>query len=322
MKALVFLEHDGTTSQPSALGLLGKAAAQAPGDVAAVVVGPGPLDALVAEAGRHGAATVHVAQHDALVWPLPHQLIDIVEDVVCSGGYDTVMFSTSVLATDVAAGLSARLDAGLNWDLVDIATEDGRLIGSRPALGDSVMVKVGWTSAVRIALFRAGSFEVEALSSGQPRVEHVDATRLGSQSVRVVDRTVRETTRSSMEDAEVIVAGGLGLGGPENFALVEQLAALLGGAVGATRAVVYKGWYPPSTQIGQTGKTVRPQLYVALGISGAVQHKVGMKNSKNVVAVNLDPSAPIFDVSDLAVIGDLHTIVAEVIELLKARKAT
>jgi electron transfer flavoprotein alpha subunit len=170
VKTLVFLEHDGTTIQPSALGVLGRAASGDAGDVAVVLAGAGPLDGLVDEAGRHGAATVYVAQHETLEWALPQQLIDIVADVVRSGGYDTVLLSTSVLATDVAAGLSARLDAGLNWDLVDVVTRDGRLIGKRPALGDSVMVDVGWTSDVRIALFRPGSFDVVASS---PRPPHV-----------------------------------------------------------------------------------------------------------------------------------------------------
>jgi len=126
----------------------------------------------------------------------------------------------------------------------------------------------------------------------------------------------------SIEDAEVVVAGGMGLGGPENFALAEELAAALHGVVGATRAVVYAGWYPQSAQIGQTGKTVSPKLYVALGVSGAVQHKVGMQHSKVIVAINKDPAAPIFEFSDLAVVGDVHLIVPKLIELLRQRSSS
>ena len=136
-------------------------------------------------------------------------------------------------------------------------------------------------------------------------------------AARVVERTLRADEGPSLADADVIVAGGIGLGSAEGFALAEQLAEVLGGAVGATRAAVYKDWYPPSAQIGQTGKTVSPKLYVALGISGAVQHKVGMQNSKTIVAVNKDPHAPIFEFSDLAVVADVHTVVPGLVELLR-----
>jgi electron transfer flavoprotein alpha subunit len=136
-------------------------------------------------------------------------------------------------------------------------------------------------------------------------------------SVRAIARTLHTDEGPSLDDADVIVAGGIGLGSAEGFDLAEQLAGALGGAVAATRAAVYKGWYPASAQVGQTGKTVSPKLYVALGISGAVQHKVGMQNSKTIIAINKDPHAPIFEFSDLAVIGDVHAVVPELVELLR-----
>ncbi len=142
-----------------------------------------------------------------------------------------------------------------------------------------------------------------------------------SRGAKVVDQQLEESTGPSIEDADVIVAGGRGLGTKENFALAEELARALGGAVGATRAVVDAGWYPYSTQIGQTGKTVAPKLYVALGISGAIQHKVGMQSSSVIVAVNKDANAPIFEFSDLGVVGDLHTIVPKLTELVNQRKS-
>jgi electron transfer flavoprotein alpha subunit len=234
-----------------------------------------------------------------------------------------VLFSNSVLAADVAAGLAARLDAGLNWDLVDIVRSDGKLIGKRPALQDSILVDVGWRSAPQLALFRSGSFDAAATGGGEPLVETV-AVQLEDHSRRasIVSQQVQTDEGPSLEDAAVIVAGGIGLGGAENFSLAEELAALLGGVVGATRAVVYAGWYPHAAQIGQTGKTVSPKLYIALGISGAVQHKVGMQNSKAIVAINKDPNAPIFEFSDLAVVGDVHTIVPKLSELLRQRKGS
>jgi len=313
---LVFLEHhDGVVSAGS-LGVLTKAAAL-DADVAAVLVGD-DLDALATEAGRHGAATVFTAA-DAFPSPLPGPRIDVLAELVRTRGYDTVLFSNSVLAADVAAGLAARLDAGINWDLVDLDLRDGEPVGSQPMLQESMLADVGWRSAHRVALFRPGSFEaVPASAAREPAVESLTvAFSDHTTAARVVEQRTRVDEGPSLAAADVIVAGGLGLGSPEGFELAEQLAAALNGAVGATRAAVYKGWYPPSSQIGQTGTTVSPKLYVALGISGAVQHKVGMQSSKTIVAVNKDPNAPIFEFSDLAVVGDVHTVVPELVELLR-----
>jgi electron transfer flavoprotein alpha subunit len=321
MSVLVFLEHHGSELQKGALGVLTKAASLGEADVAAVLVGGG-VRALAAEAGAYGATTVYVADDGSLDPPLPQARVDVLAKVVGDGGYDTVLFANSVLAADIAAGLAARLDAGLNWDLADLVSENGTLVGKRPALGDSVYVDVGWRSTPRIALFRAGSFDPVQTGGGAPRVEDV-AVELAehSRAAKVVDQLVEEATGPSIEDADVIVAGGRGLGAPESFALAEELAQALGGAVGATRAVVDAGWYPYSAQIGQTGKTVSPKLYVALGISGAIQHKVGMQSSSVIVAINKDANAPIFEFSDLGVVGDVHAIVPKLTELVKQRKS-
>jgi electron transfer flavoprotein alpha subunit len=320
VNVLVFLEHHEGELAKGPLGVLAKAATLADGQVAAVLVGGGALTALATQAGKFGATTVYVAQDDSLDPPLPQPRVDVLADVVQTGGFDTVLFSNSVLAADVAAALAARLDAGLNWDLVDITNDAGELVGKRPALQDSILIDVGWRSPHRIALFRSGSFEA-ATTGGEARVETVAVQlRDHSRGASIVSQNHREDKGPSLEDAEIIVAGGIGLGSAESFALAEELAELLGGAVGATRAAVYKGWYPHTAQVGQTGKTVTPKLYVALGISGAVQHKVGMQNSKVIVAINKDANAPIFEFSDLSVVGDVHTIVPTLIELLRQRK--
>src|SRR5439155_580754 len=177
------------------------------------------------------------------------------------------------VAVDVAAGLAARVDAGINWDLVDLELRDGELVGKQPMLQDSVLAEVGWRSPQRVALFRPGSFEaVPSATEREPAVEALTVTFAEhTLAARVILCTVRADEGTSLSDADVIVAGGIGLGSAEGFDLAEQLAAALGGAVAATRAAVYKGWYPASAQVGQTGKTVSPKLYVALGISGAVQ---------------------------------------------------
>jgi electron transfer flavoprotein alpha subunit len=321
MKPLVFLEHHGAELETGALGVLGRAATFTDTDVAAVLAGRGPLDQLAARAAAHGAARVFVAEDDALDPPVAQPRIDLLERVMGDGGYDTVLFSTSVLAADVAAGLAGRLGAGLNWDLVDLDLRDSEPVGRRLALQDSVMVEVGWRSTPRLALFRRGVFDAVTSAARETRSEAVAVPAAEpSRRVTVVEHTSRQADGASIADAEVIVAGGIGLGGAEHFALAEELAAVLGGAVGATRAAVYKGWYPAAAQIGQTGRTVAPRLYVALGISGAVQHKVGMQNSKVIVAINTDAHAPIFGFSDLGVVGDVHTIVPKLVDLLQERK--
>jgi electron transfer flavoprotein alpha subunit len=316
MSTLVFLEHHEGELQKGSLGVLAKAASLG-GDVSGVLVGKG-VKALAAEAGQFGAAKVHVYEDEGLDPPLPQARVDVLAHVVRDGGYDTVLLANSVLAADIAAGLAARLDAGLNWDLVDITSD---FVGKRPALQDSVLVDVGWRSTPRLALFRAGSFDAIPTGGGAPQVEEV-AVELEehSRSAKIVGQELEHASGPSIEDAEVIVAGGRGLGAPENFTLAEELAKALGGAVGATRAVVDAGWYPYAAQIGQTGKTVSPKLYVALGISGAIQHKVGMQSSNTIVAINKDPNAPIFEFSDLGVVGDVHEIVPKLTELINARK--
>ena len=319
MSTLVFLEHHEGELQKDSLGVLGKAA-QLGGDVSALIAGSG-VGSLAAQAGKYGATKVYVADDPALEAPLPQPRVDVAADLVRRHGFDTVLFGATVLTADVAAGLAARLDAGLNWDLVDLAEDNGKLVGKRPALDDTVYVDVGWKSEPRLALIRTGTFEpVE--SGGEAEVEQV-AVELEdfSTQAKMIEQAHEESEGPSIEDADVIVAGGRGLGGPENFALVEELAKELGGAVAATRAVVDAGWYPYSTQVGQTGKTVAPRLYIAVGISGAIQHKVGMQGSNVIVAINKDPNAPIFEYADLGVVGDLHEIVPKLTELVRQRKA-
>ena len=225
-------------------------------------------------------------------------------------GYDTVLFAQSVLAADVAAGLAARLDAGLNWGLVDF---DGTT-GKAPQLQDSVIVETGWSSAVRLGIFRAGVARRSPRRGGSAEVKDaaVELEDFSTQA-EMVEQAHAVQQGPSIEDADVIVAGGRGLGEPEKFALAEELAQVLGGAVAATRAVVDAGWYPYSAQVGQTGKTVAPKLYVALGISGAIQHKVGMQGSNVIVAINKDPNAPRSQKSKIGALASLliATIVPE-----------
>jgi electron transfer flavoprotein alpha subunit len=308
-KTLVFLEHHEGAIQKGALGVLSKAASL--GDVHGVVIG----------SGVHGVAegvgtTVWVADDERLAAPLSQPRVDVIAKLVRDEGYDTVLFAQSVLAADVSAGLAARLDAGLNWGLVDFDGETGKA----PQLQDTVVVEVGWSSPVRIGIFRAGALDATELAGANEVKDAAVELEDFSTLAEMLEQAHAEQQGPSIEDADVIVAGGRGLGDPEKFALAEELAKALGGAVAATRAVVDAGWYPYSAQVGQTGKTVSPKLYVALGISGAIQHKVGMQGSNVIVAINKDPNAPIFEFSDLGVVGDLHAIVPKLSELVRARR--
>jgi electron transfer flavoprotein alpha subunit len=318
MRFLVFLEHHEGRLQKDSLGLLSKAASL--GDAEAVLLGS-EVKGLAAEAGKYGAKRVHVDDDVLLDKPLPQARVDALETLLGDQQFDAVLFAASMLSADVAAALAARLDAGLNYDLTDLAVEDGKLVGKRPALGDSVYVDVGWSSEPRLALTRSGTFEPTESGGSAEVVPFESRLQDFSLAATMVEQAHEESEGPSIEDADVIVAAGRGLGGPDNFGLVEELAKALGGAVAATRAVVDAGWYPYSTQVGQTGKTVSPKLYVAVGISGAIQHKVGMQSSGLIVAINKDPNAPIFEYADLGVVGDLHEIVPKLTELVRARKA-
>jgi electron transfer flavoprotein alpha subunit len=319
MSIVVFLEHHDNELQKGSLAVLSKAASLGAGDVAGVVVGSG-VEGLAAEAGKYGAATVYVADDPKLEAPLPQPRVDAIAQLVADRGIETVLFAQSILAADIASALAARLEAGLNWQLTDLAAEGGDLVGKQSALADTVVVDVGWTSTPRIGLFRSGSLD-PAEQGAAGAVERFDPQlQEHSLAAEMVERAHAEESGPSIEDADVIVAGGRGLGEPEKFSLVEELAKALGGAVAATRAVVDAGWYPYSAQVGQTGKSVSPTLYVACGISGAIQHKVGMQSAKTIIAINKDPNAPIFEFADLGVVGDLHQIVPKLTELVRERK--
>jgi electron transfer flavoprotein alpha subunit len=313
---LVFLEHYHGALEKGGLGLLGKAASL--GDATGVVLGEDAA-AVAGGAGAFGASKVYACEAPELASPLPQPRVDALATLVEKASPDAVLFAASVLSADIASGLASRLDAGLNWDLTDLSLKDGELVGTRPALGDTVVVEVGWKDGPKLGMVRSGA--LDPVESGGTAEVETFATEFSDFSMlaTLVEQTQEESSGPSIEDADIIVAGGRGLGSPEGFTMLEELAAALGGAVGATRAVVDAGWYPYSTQVGQTGKTVSPRLYIACGISGAIQHKVGMQGAGTIVAINKDPNAPIFDFCDIGVVGDLHQIVPKLTELVRSR---
>jgi electron transfer flavoprotein alpha subunit len=297
-----------------------KLAKEIGGEAAAVVVGDGDdlTDDLCASLGRYGASKVYRARApEGLAQPV----VDAMAKVIQDEGYKYALFGGGLLGFEVGAGLSARLNGGVVMEVTEVKASDGKLVAVRPILQDSAVVECGYEGEPGIIIGRLNAFDVQEPGEGAAEVVDLDL-QLEDHSTKavMVQRGEQRGADVNIEDAEVLVAGGRGLGTADGFKLCEELAEALGGAVAATRAVVDAGWYPYAAQIGQTGKTVAPKLYLAAGISGAIQHKVGMQSSENIVAINKDPNAPIFEFSDLGIVGDLNKLLPKLTEAVKARK--
>ncbi len=285
----------------------------------AIVVGEGVADDLAAQLGNYGAAKVfRVEGPEGLAQPV----VDAMAKVASDNGHRYLLFGGGLLGFEIGAGLAARLDAGVVMEVTDVEARDGKLIAKRPILKDSQVSDVHYRSDVGVIIGRLNAFEVRE-TGGTATVEDV-TVEFAPHSLKatMVQRGEQRGADVNIEDADILVAGGRGLGKKEGFEALEELAGALGGAVAATRAVVDAGWYPYAAQIGQTGKTVAPKLYLAAGISGAIQHKVGMQSSENIVAINKDSNAPIFEFSDLGIVGDLNKIVPKLTEAVKAKKGS
>jgi len=319
VKLLVYVHSEDGEFNGNSLGVLARAG-ELGGDVTAFVAGEGLDDGWAGGLGAYGAGRVLVADDPALGGGLSQPIVDALEGPARDA--DAVLFGAGVVSADIAAGLAARVGGGIACETTEIRVEDGALVAVRPALGDTVMVASGFEGGTGVVLARANAFAVpEAPAGGSAAVERVDVNVADwSKAARLTGREQAEAAGVDIGEADVLVAVGRGMGGPENVPLVEELAKAVGGAVAATRAVVDAGWVPYAMQVGQTGKTVAPKLYIACGISGAIQHKVGMANSGTVVAINKDPNAPIHEFADVSVIGDALTIVPKLTELVRARK--
>src|SRR4051794_33176594 len=285
----------------------------------AIVVGEGVSDDLASQLGNYGAAKVfRVEGPEGLAQPV----VDAMAKVAADNDHGYLLFGGGLLGFEIGAGLAARLDAGVVMEVTDVEVHDGKLVAKRPILKDSQVADVHYRSKVGVIIGRLNAFEVRE-SGGSATVEDVQVEFAPhSLKATMVQRGEQRGADVNIEDADILVAGGRGLGNADGFNALEELAGALGGAVAATRAVVDAGWYPYAAQIGQTGKTVAPKLYLAAGISGAIQHKVGMQSSENIVAINKDSNAPIFEFSDLGVVGDLNKIVPKLTEAVKAKKGS
>lgn len=275
---------------------------------------------LCAELGAQGATVVYRAPGpDGLAQPA----IDALACAMARHKFGYVLFGGGLVSLEAAAGLAARLGAGIAIDVTDVEIEQGRLVALRPALGDSRCSRIAFHSAVGIIVTRLGAFAPGPPVGGAAVVEALECERSAAGArVRMVRHAEFRGERLDIETADVLIAGGRGLGGAGGFELCEELAAAFapGSAVAATRAAVDLGWYPYAAQVGQTGKVVSPKLYVAAGISGAVQHRVGMRDAENVVAINTDRGAPIFSFCDLGIVGDANTILPRLSAAVRARR--
>jgi electron transfer flavoprotein alpha subunit len=310
-RVLVLVEHEDGVTKKVTYEMLTKA--RDLGEPVALFVGEG-LEQAREGLARHGAAAVYTAGGDNR---LAGTLTAALEAATDRAEPAAVLVAATPLGKDAGARLAARKGWGMLADIVDL---DGDLVATQTVFGGATTVHARVRTGTPVLAVKPNSFPVEE-APAEPEVVDLEVAAEGQDSTRVIDHVVQEQGgRPDVAEAEIVVSGGRGLQDPSNFALVEALADALGAAVGASRAAVDAGWYPHQHQVGQTGKTVSPQLYVAVGISGAIQHRAGMQTSKTIVAVNKDADAPIFAISDFGVVGDLFKVIPRLTDEVLKRK--
>ncbi len=315
MTTWVFSEEIDGHASASALELLTKA--RTFGDTTVFHIGAGS-DAAYAELGAHGATNLyHLAIGDSLPGaPAAAALAVLAEE----HGAELIMFGMGNTDRDVAGRLSAKIGRPVLGNAVDVSVDGAVRVTSEILGGTQAVVTEATGSAPALVLVRSKAFPAEPSGEDLPEVTPVSMPDLGHEGSAVITEShVEESEGPDLEVAAVVVAGGRGVGAAEKWAVVEDLASQLDAAIGATRAVIDAGWVPSRLQVGQTGKTVKPDVYIAAGVSGAMQHLVGMKDSGTIIAINKDAEAPIFAVADLGIVGDLHSVVPKLTEALKEK---
>jgi len=314
---LVLVERqDGVVRKPT-LELL--TIARRLGDPAAVLLGPSD-DATVATLGEYGATTIYVVDQPELSEYLIVPKAEAVSEVARQAEPVAVLVTSGPDGKEIAARVAVALESGIITDAVDLQPGDAGLVATQSVFSGSWLAESAVVAGTPVVTVRPNAATPEAAPT-TPQVETVEVSFSdAARSAKVTGRTAKaKSGRPDLTDATVVVSGGRGMGSSEAFALIESLADALGGAAAASRAATDMGWYSHDFQVGQTGKTVAPQLYVASGISGAIQHRAGMQGSKTIVAINKDPKAPIFDIADFGVVGDLHKILPALIEEIQKR---
>jgi electron transfer flavoprotein alpha subunit len=314
-KIWVFAEAVDGKVTPTTLEILTKA--RSLGDTVEAVYGGSDADAIAAELGAYGATTVHTTGDLGGSLAGVPVASAIAAAIAAGNGPDAFIAASSYDGRDVAGRLSAKVDRSVSTNNVDLELDGDNLVTTEPVFGGATNIKTKITASPALVIVRPKSFAAEESGGGAAAVATLDVPEAGV--AKIVERHVEERQGPSLDEAAIVVSGGRGLGEAEKFELVVELAKLLKAAPGASRAIVDAGWVPYSYQVGQTGKVVKPTVYIAAGISGATQHMVGMKGSKNIIAINKDAEAPIFSVSDLGIVGDVHKVLPAVIEQLKAR---
>jgi electron transfer flavoprotein alpha subunit len=322
---LVLIDHSDSRPRKVSLQMLNAArriAAATGDDVSAVWLGDGAA-ANAAVLGANGASKLYAWESDDAKGYVTSPQVEAIEQIMEQAGADTVLFASTNHTKDVAARLGIRTDGGVITDCTDLEVANGEIVATKEVFGGDMITK-SKVAAGKKKYFGIASnaFPVEESGGGPAEVVSVDVTLSDDAKKATVVAVEKQASadRPDIAEAAIVVAGGRGLGNEEGFNLMEELADELGAGVGASRAATDAGWYPHRYQIGQTGRTISPTLYIGSGISGAIQHRAGMQTSQNIVAINKDPEAPIFQIADFGVVGDLYKVVPKLIEELRTRK--
>jgi electron transfer flavoprotein alpha subunit len=317
---LVLVAHDGDSVKKVTLELL--TLARRFGEPAAVWLGPG-AEAARERLGSCGAAKVYAADGDGVADYVAAPAAEVLAALVAQASPAAVLVASTAEGKEVAGRLAIKTGAGVLTDVVDLTPGDDGPVAEQSIFGGAIIVKSRVSKGTPIVAVRPNAVPPEA-APGEAALEQVSvALSDAAKGAHITERVTQERSeRPELTEASIVVSGGRGVGNAENFALIERLADSLGAAVGASRAATDAGWYPHQFQVGQTGKTVSPQLYLAAGISGAIQHRAGMQTSKTIMVINKDPEAPIFELADFGVVGDLFKVVPQLTEEIARRQGS